>query len=78
MVSATSFMTPGCTYMQADYEDEMQSFLGGEDCPVFNNMYQYCQVKQSVTSHPPRSQDTTSMQNSGAQHPGTNVRRSWT
>jgi hypothetical protein len=30
--------------LQDDFEEEMQSFLGGEDCPVFNNMYQYCQV----------------------------------
>ena len=32
--------------MQDEYEEEMQSFLGGEDCPVFSNMYQYCQVCQ--------------------------------
>lgn len=34
--------------MQDDFEEEMQSFLGGEDCPVFNNMYQYCQVLHAV------------------------------
>ena len=30
--------------IQDQFEDEMQTFLGGEDCPVFNNLYQYCQV----------------------------------
>ena len=32
---------------QDQFEDEMQTFLGGEDCPVFNNLYQYCQVNNS-------------------------------
>ena len=30
----------------------MQTFLGGEDCPVFNNMYQYCQVILCVILQP--------------------------
>ncbi|KAA6421042.1 MAG: histone deacetylase 1 [Trebouxia sp. A1-2] len=38
-----SFLQTVTTENQDDFEEEMQSFLGGEDCPVFNNMYQYCQ-----------------------------------
>ncbi|KAL3145682.1 Homeobox protein HD-1 [Trebouxia sp. C0010 RCD-2024] len=38
-----SFLQTVTTDNQGEYEEEMHSFLGGEDCPVFNNMYQYCQ-----------------------------------
>lgn len=38
-----NFLQTVTTDNQDEFEEEMQSFLGGEDCPVFNNMYQYCQ-----------------------------------
>lgn len=42
---ASSMAAHAC--IQDEFEEEMQSFLGGEDCPVFDNMYSYCQVRLS-------------------------------
>lgn len=47
MSCAGMYMSYTAFTVQEQFEDEMQTFLGGEDCPVFNNMYQYCQVSWS-------------------------------